>query len=256
MKLFLNRIRNFVDKPNDYLTPDSQNFLLQSTKVSNELRLWQGHDSWAPISIGQNCTTAWYLKKTGKKFHSFPFDWVFSSAEIVEDCMKDSFTSFLDRSQMIKNQDGTIGHKRYHKYLFSHRDPLNDDEDFLYYERCIERFVRATELDEPIVFVCTVIQESKRRPGWANGFTGTYEMPTAQTIETFMPLMDRARSRRGKSRFVFIEQHTESSNPSLVLSEITDNWAWINFVAGGKNTGSKFHQLVDDLSFSILLNGV
>lgn len=256
MKSFLNRIRGSLVERKDFLTQGSQNLLLQATKVSNELKLWQGHDTWTPISIGQNCTTAWYLKIAGKKFESFPFDWVFSSAEIVEDCIKDRFTAFLDRSQMTKNQDGTICHERYHKNFFSHRDPLNDDEDYLYYKRCVERFIGAVELEKSILFVCSVIGEPEKRPGWANGFTRDFEMPTSQTIESFMSLMSSARSGKGKTQFIFIEQHTESCYPSLVLSEITDNWAWISFKASGKNTGSKFSSLIDDLSFTTLFTGL
>ena len=39
------------------------------------------------VSIGENCSSAWYLKQVGLKRASYPFDWAFSSPDIILDCI-------------------------------------------------------------------------------------------------------------------------------------------------------------------------
>ena len=48
------------------------------------------------ISIGPCCFTAEYIKKYGLRNHSYPFDYIFSSIEMVNHCINDKFKMFLD----------------------------------------------------------------------------------------------------------------------------------------------------------------
>jgi hypothetical protein len=105
-------------------------------------------------SVGGLCHTAQLLKINGLKKASYPFDWIFSSIPMVEHCIKDDFKTFLDKSQyndyntnttLRKNQ---CEHKFYgqmvfngeHNVIFNHHNPLSNENDYAYFERCVNRF--------------------------------------------------------------------------------------------------------------------
>lgn len=87
------------------------------------------------ISLGQNCSTAWYLKQVGCKNASYPFDWIFSSSLIIEDCLESKFSHFLDRQQIEQHSEHCAGHRRYHNRMFNHSSPVWSDERYSYYRR-------------------------------------------------------------------------------------------------------------------------
>ena len=47
------------------------------------------------ISIGNTCKTAEELKKHNLRVSAYPFDWLFSSLELVEHCKNDKFNKFF-----------------------------------------------------------------------------------------------------------------------------------------------------------------
>jgi len=49
------------------------------------------------ISIGTYCSTAYILKVNNLRTESYPFDYIFSSLEIVKHCINDKFNIFLDK---------------------------------------------------------------------------------------------------------------------------------------------------------------
>lgn len=96
---------------------------------------------------------------------------------MVTHCLQDDFQSFLDRQQLYQNGSSfdaiglkpgsaprerrLIGHKLYSTLtagvgkgtIFNHRDPLHNDEDYLYTVRCVERFRLALASGERKLFV-------------------------------------------------------------------------------------------------------
>ena len=48
------------------------------------------------VSIGPCCYTTEYIKNSGLRNHSYPFDYIFSSIEMVNHCINDKFKMFLD----------------------------------------------------------------------------------------------------------------------------------------------------------------
>ena len=49
------------------------------------------------ISIGPYCCTAYLLKEHRLRRTAYPFDYIFSSLEIVKHALKDKFNIFLDK---------------------------------------------------------------------------------------------------------------------------------------------------------------
>lgn len=117
------------------------------------------------ISLGNHCLPAIIMKKYGLKKYSTPFDWIFSSPEMVIDCLNDNFTTFMNPiylksiTQSRKNNDNEPGtsHLLYeNKYnlseIFAHRDITNDN-DYSYFVRAIERFNSILRKDDGKIFI-------------------------------------------------------------------------------------------------------
>ncbi|MGL4759107.1 MAG: DUF1796 family putative cysteine peptidase, partial [Patescibacteria group bacterium] len=89
------------------------------------------------ISLGCACNTSLYLKELGLKTYSLPYDWIFSNLDMIEHTIEDNFQSFLDRQLMFTRNPKQAGHQYYHDMLFNHRNPKDNQEDYDYYQRCI-----------------------------------------------------------------------------------------------------------------------
>ena len=116
------------------------------------------------ISLGCRCSQSSVYKAMGARRYACPFDWIFSSAAMVSHCLRDDFRDFLDKHQYYLNgtsfdaiglkpgsaprERKLIGHNTYSEMtagvgrgtIFNHRDPLHDDSDYLYIQRCVQRF--------------------------------------------------------------------------------------------------------------------
>jgi hypothetical protein len=105
-------------------------------------------------SLGGLCHSAQLLKINDLKKESYPFDWIFSSLPMVEHCIKDDFKTFLDKSQYIDYttnitlKETQCEHRFYgkmlgnpeHNIIFNHHNPLSNENDYAYFERCVNRF--------------------------------------------------------------------------------------------------------------------
>lgn len=112
------------------------------------------------ISLGSHCYTSALIKALGLKRQSFPFDWLFSSPELVLDCLRDRFERFLDpvhhRTSPIEDRAephiNLADHGYYAdtlgvRYVFNHRDP-NVEEHAAYYRRAVDRFLAVLASDD------------------------------------------------------------------------------------------------------------
>ena len=95
------------------------------------------------ISLGTLCHPARMLQRIHVKNVSYPFDWMFTDENVIIDILNDDFTKFMDKSYYgdVKHKfsERTCGHSLYHEDFFFHKNPRNED-DYLYYQRCINRF--------------------------------------------------------------------------------------------------------------------
>ncbi|BAU37397.1 hypothetical protein APT_00315 [Acetobacter pasteurianus NBRC 101655] len=118
------------------------------------------------VSMGDHCLTASVIKNLGLKQKSYPFDWIFSDIRMVNHCIHDEFSTFLDKSQHIKiadsdklSPDANFCDHRYYKehygvlFTFNHYD-ISVDDVYKYYKRCVERFVELLNSDKKVLFLC------------------------------------------------------------------------------------------------------
>ena len=131
------------------------------------------------ISIGPYCSTADILKTFNLRTEAYPFDYIFSSLEMVKHCINDKFNIFLDKKYYTHgNCNNSTRHSFYcnfldtplliehhikHNYskdykvssgnLFGHHNLIHDNGDYEKFKRRCERLLNLIENNEKIVFV-------------------------------------------------------------------------------------------------------
>jgi len=119
------------------------------------------------VSLGPNCHTAGLFKKLKYKKCSYPFDWILTNIKIVNHCINNNFIDFIDRNNYIisknKHYSNFLTFKNenfnYLDPMFIHKNPLENESDYLYTLRCIERFNNLQFINNHILFVHTVYNE-------------------------------------------------------------------------------------------------
>ena len=70
------------------------------------------------VSIGPYCCTARLLKKHNLRTQSFPFDWIYSSLDLIDHALNDEFKIYLDKTYYRKGTSkSSTKHTFYCKYL-------------------------------------------------------------------------------------------------------------------------------------------
>lgn len=216
----------------------------KTESVSNQLKEWVGDGDPELISLGQNCNTSWYIKDTGQKKASYPFDWIFTSAEILTDILEDDFQKLLD-PELIIPRGYRAGHKVYHSFQYGHRNPASSKSDLEYYHRCIDRWNKMMGEKRPVVFIYTVLNERDKRSDYTNGFSQQISHPGLQKPEHLNDLVAGIKMKNPNAKFLFIEQYTERSF-KLEIQEKSEDSCWVRFDSLGSNTGVKYPNQVDD----------
>ena len=130
------------------------------------------------VSIGPYCATADILKQHNLRLHSYPFDYIFSSLQIVKHSINDSFNVFLDKQYFMPGTNNTstrhliycdflntellyqhhIKHNHPNDYkvssgnLFQHHN-LMDNNIYCQFKRRCDRLLNLINNNNKIVFV-------------------------------------------------------------------------------------------------------
>lgn len=99
------------------------------------------------ISLGPNCVAATLLDRLGMRPAAFPFDWLYSSIEMVEHCLDDDFAAFLDPAQHEPISHKSSDHRLYRDRfgvtsVFNHHGMPGALDHF---ERAVARFRTAED---------------------------------------------------------------------------------------------------------------
>ena len=131
------------------------------------------------ISIGPYCSTADILKAHNLRTESFPFDYIFSSLEMINHAIKDKFNIFLDKQYYTPgtNINATrhsfycnfldtpllLQHHIKHNYsedykvssgnLFNHHNLIEDNVSYTKFKKRCDRLLHLIESNEKIVLV-------------------------------------------------------------------------------------------------------
>lgn len=118
-------------------------------------------------SLGLLCQSSKLLETNNLKKCSYPFDWIFSTFEMIIDCIEDDFNKFLDKSYYKSINATKCGHSGYGRPndMFNHRNPLDNEEDYKYYIRCVERFRELKKSEEGKLFISTIVNMGRVTEG-------------------------------------------------------------------------------------------
>lgn len=131
-------------------------------------------------SLGSFCLPGNIMRHHGLRRYSLPFDWIFSSPQMLIDCLTDDFAAFLDpryyRSISESRWNPGAEHELYlEKYgipaVFAHRDPTRE-QDYLYFTRCVARFRTLLSSPDPKLFLIM----GRPNHDLANGFPRVLEL--------------------------------------------------------------------------------
>ncbi|MCF8463413.1 MAG: papain-like cysteine peptidase [Flavobacteriales bacterium] len=233
---------------------EHETYLKRANEIQTEIKNWLGKTEHENVGLGQNCNSSWYLKATENKRASYPFDWLFTTPEIIQDMLSDNFEAFTNRNQLIPH-GLDAGHKRYHEWLFGHRNPANSDSDFEFLKRCIERWNSLMQSQKPVAFVTVVLNEFEKRKRWRDGFSKDFSLPKNQTLTDFDSMMDKLQSINPNCKFLFIEQFTEQRFELSNLHQ-DERSLWIKFCSVDANTGVQYLNSVDDEIMKTIYGGL
>jgi hypothetical protein len=143
------------------------------------------------FSLGHRCSSAGILKYLGIKTESYPFDWMISRLNIIQDCIETDFIHFLKKENYEEKKTTTIHYSKHgnkflcnenivyntyyqnkynndelfipdplslpndtyaHYLALNHRNILQDN-DYEYFQRCIERFKSMIYDNEPKMYL-------------------------------------------------------------------------------------------------------
>ena len=131
------------------------------------------------ISVGPFCTTADIIKLNNFRKSSYPFDYIFSSLEMVKHCINDRFNIFLNKEYYLEgNEKKSMHHLYYSKFIntevlrkhhlkwnmlniannlekreiFLHHNLLDEETYSAFVRRC-NRLLNLIDNNEKIVFV-------------------------------------------------------------------------------------------------------
>lgn len=123
------------------------------------------------ISFGHRCSSASFIKRLNLKTESYPFDWLISKLDVIQNCIETRFVHFLHSQNYVTTDMETfnlIDNVKHHicyetiqvntyyesdstnnqtyqcKLAMNHRNILNDYE---YYKRCINRLYELLDSD-------------------------------------------------------------------------------------------------------------
>ncbi len=107
------------------------------------------------FSLGNHCYAANMLKRMGIRRRKSPFDWIFSTPDMVAQCLEDRFLTFLDPAnhnhipvEMRPDPHlGRCGHRIYDAMtpapVFNHHDPATVAEDRAYLWQAVRNITDA-----------------------------------------------------------------------------------------------------------------
>jgi len=181
-------------------------------------------------SLGSLCHSSQILKNNNKKKCSYPFDWIFSNYNNIIHCLQDDFTIFLDKSYYISISDKQCGHTYYHKQMFNHHNPLDNENDYNYYIRCVDRFKKLLQYEEHKLFVMIFVNLdnveenlTKNIINFNNKFSEYTKNYTLLVIYHIKNKQNNYHAFTHNDNIDFLELHTLSNSDGVNFTDKNDN---------------------------------
>ncbi len=105
------------------------------------------------LSLGTLCKTAWHIRASQLSRYVGPFDWIFSTPDVVRHCVEDRFADFMNRDLLVAHESrlvwtNSLFEKRYGlSPLFNHHDVF-EPASYERFQRSTQRFMDVIEGDQ------------------------------------------------------------------------------------------------------------
>ncbi len=180
-------------------------------------------------SLGEFCQTASILKRNNLKLCSFPFDWIFSSYNNIIDCLEDDFKNFLNKSHYESVENDKCEHLYYDRIFFNHHNPLNNEKDYNYFERCVNRFRNLLNSNGTKLFIIFIS---------GNGIN--------ENVKNDIINFDKRFSKFTREYKLLVIQCIYNQSTNNHFSSFIDNIHFLDLYISGKTNGVSFENESDN----------
>jgi len=181
-------------------------------------------------SLGLHCISSQILKNNNLKKCSYPFDWIFSSCDNVIHCIEDDFKIFLDKSYYLYISGNKCGHLHYHSQMWWHHNPLINKDDYNYYVRCIDRFKKLLQCEDPKLFTLVFMNKDNIEEDLKNKVIDFNTKFSKYTKNYKLLVIFHIKSKQSNHHIFthndnidFLELHTLSTSDGVNFTNNTDN---------------------------------
>jgi glycosyltransferase involved in cell wall biosynthesis len=197
---------------------------------------------WAQaVSLGSFCHAAKVLQQLELRAFSGPFDWIFSTPEVVAHMLADDFKIFLDAEQFepvppelrMDPHSNKCEHRFYRerfglRFMFNHHSP-DQPEDLAFFQRGVARFRLALAAPEPCLLLM-VAQE----PFHEERYRLVTAALDARGVDYFLialnfvvtpvvnEALERVRVLVSSARFVALEMAVSARSDGVVFADTLD----------------------------------
>mgnify|MGYP003874596399 CR=1 FL=1 len=186
--------------------------------------------------MGFNCHVSQFLKTYNLKVASYPFDWIMSDLNVVQKSIEDNFKDFLDKNLYVNlNRIDRCGHKTYCDNMFVHHNPLSNEQDYLYFNRCVDRFRDLFKKKRKKLFIISII----------NGEQGVGDNISEDLIQKFIAFNDFLKNHTSNFHLLIIINYPCKKSNRNRTTEI-NNLTIIELDTISYNTGREYKNDIDN----------
>lgn len=145
------------------------------------------------LSLGTRCFVARSLELMHWRRYAGPFDWIYSSAQMVRHCIEDDFVSFLDATELEK-AGHAWAHRSYARMLgrqvvFPHHYPLDRDRE--HFQRAVRRCRQVLLSEERKLFVFMHLVTSRKELANVRDVESSHGSNLREVQELFQTLQSK-----------------------------------------------------------------
>lgn len=180
-------------------------------------------------SLGTLCHSTQILKRNNLRFCSYPFDWIFSNPNDIIHCIETNFKIFLDKKYYINISKNKCGHSLYNDKMFFHHNPLNNNDHYNYYKRCVHRFIELLNFPEKKLFSMMYINQNYFDNSFKNNIIDFNNKLKLYTSNYILLVIFHIQNNNNYHNFTvhdnihFLELHTNSISNGLIFFDNNDN---------------------------------
>ena len=189
-------------------------------------------------SLGNLCQASQLLKDTKLKLESYPFDWIFSNTQNAINIINDDFNSFLDRNLYISINEKQGGHSLYNPRMFNHHNPKDNNDNYNYFKRCVDRFRKLLICNENKLFIVI----------FPNNKESNFDNVKKQIIE-----LNNCLQTRTSNHYFFVIFHIPDKETSDYTISMYDNVKIVTFRTKLKSNGVRFRDETENTMLQKIL---